>query len=130
MAGVGKKFRSGRKNLLTINVDTFNYIDMKSDYTRALPDTWKPMSRVFTALGDEHRQRMLLLFEAGERLNVGQIAEVSTLARPTVSHHLKILREAEVLCSEKIGKEVWYWINTTYLEEVFGNVLDYVRLIK
>ena len=130
MAGVGKKFRSGRKNLLTINVDTFNYIDMKSDYTRALPDTWKPMSRVFTALGDEHRQRMLLLFEAGERLNVGQIAEVSTLARPTVSHHLKILREAEVLCSEKIGKEVWYWINTAYLEEVFGNVLDYVRLIK
>ncbi len=130
MAGVGKKFRSGRKNLLTINVDTFNYIDMKSDYTRALPDTWKPMSRVFTALGDEHRQRMLLLFEAGERLNVGQIAEVSTLARPTVSHHLKILREAEVLCSEKIGKEVWYWINAAYLEEVFGNVLDYVRLIK
>ena len=130
MAGVGKKFHSGRKNLLTINVDTFNYIDMKSDYTRALPDTWKPMSRVFTALGDEHRQRMLLLFEAGERLNVGQIAEVSTLARPTVSHHLKILREAEVLCSEKIGKEVWYWINTAYLEEVFGNVLDYVRLIK
>ena len=130
MAGVGKKFRSGRKNLLTINVDTFNYIDMKSDYTRALPDTWKPMSRVFTALGDEHRQRMLLLFEAGERLNVGQIAEVSTLARPTVSHHLKILREAEVLSSEKIGKEVWYWINTAYLEEVFGNVLDYVRLIK
>lgn len=116
--------------MLTINVHTFNYIDMKSDYTRALPDTWKPMSRVFTALGDEHRQRMLLLFEAGERLNVGQIAEVSTLARPTVSHHLKILREAEVLCSEKIGKEVWYWINTAYLEEVFGNVLDYVRLIK
>lgn len=130
MAGVGKKFRSGHKNLLTINGDTFNCIDMKSDYTRALPDTWKPMSRVFTALGDEHRQRMLLLFEAGERLNVGQIAEVSTLARPTVSHHLKILREAEVLCSEKIGKEVWYWINTAYLEEVFGNVLDYVRLIK
>lgn len=130
MAGVGKYFRSGRKNLLTINVDTFKFIDMKSDYTRALPDTWKPMSRVFTALGDEHRQRMLLLFEPGERLNVGQIAEVSTLARPTVSHHLKILREAEVLSSEKIGKEVWYWINTAYLEEVFGNVLDYVRLIK
>jgi DNA-binding transcriptional ArsR family regulator len=103
---------------------------MKNDYTRTLPDSWKPMSRVFTALGDEHRQRILLLFEQGERLNAGQIAEVSTLSRSTVSHHLKILREAKVLAAEKIGKEVWYWINGPYLETVLTNVLDYIRLIK
>jgi len=103
---------------------------MKTNYTRTLPDAWKPMSRVFTALGDEHRQRILLLFDQGERLNVGEIAEVSTLSRSTVSHHLKILREAEVLASEKIGKEVWYWINCPYLETVLTNVLDYIRLIK
>lgn len=102
-------------------------IDMKSDYTRTLPDEWKPMSKVFTALGDEHRQRILLLFDRGERLNVGQIAEVSTLTRSTVSHHLKILREAEILASEKIGKEVWFWINRPFIEETLGSVLDYVR---
>lgn len=85
------------------------------------------MSKVFTALGDEHRQRILLLFEPGERLNVGQIAEVSTLTRSTVSHHLKILREAEVLLSEKIGKEVWFWINRAFLEDTFTRVLDYAR---
>lgn len=85
------------------------------------------MSRVFVALGDEHRQRILLLFEPGERLNVGQIAEVSTLGRSTVSHHLKILREADVLASEKIGKEVWFWINREALETSLGNVLDYLR---
>jgi DNA-binding transcriptional ArsR family regulator len=100
---------------------------MKSDYTRTLPDEWKPMSKVFTALGDEHRQRILLLFDRGERLNVGQIAEVSTLTRSTVSHHLKILREAEILASEKIGKEVWFWINRPFIEETLGSVLDYVR---
>ncbi|MBL8449625.1 MAG: winged helix-turn-helix transcriptional regulator [Dechloromonas sp.] len=100
---------------------------MKHDYSRALPEEWKPLSKVFTALGDEHRQRILLLFEKGERLNVGQIAEVSTLTRSTVSHHLKILREAEVLVSEKIGKEVWFWINRPYLEGVLGNVLGYVQ---
>ncbi len=99
---------------------------MKPDTGRALPEEWKPLSKVFTALGDEHRQRILLLFDKGERLNVGQIAEVSTLTRSTVSHHLKILREAEVLASEKIGKEVWFWINRPYLEEVLGNVLAYV----
>ncbi len=100
---------------------------MKADYSRALPEEWRSMSRIFTALGDEHRQRILLLFEKGERLNVGQIAEVSTLARSTVSHHLKILREAGVLESEKIAKEVWFWINRPVIEEAFNNVLDYVR---
>ncbi len=100
---------------------------MLSDYSRALPSEWADMSRIFVALGDEHRQRMLLLFEPGERLNVGQIAEVSTLGRSTVSHHLKILREAGVLASEKIGKEVWFWINREALETTLGNVLDYLK---
>jgi len=109
------------------HIDITKIIDMKSDYSRALPEEWKAMSKVFTALGDEHRQRILLLFEPGERLNVGQIAEVSTLARSTVSHHLKMLREANVLQSEKIAKEVWFWINHEFLEKVFGNVLEYVR---
>lgn len=85
------------------------------------------MSRVFTALGDEHRQRMVLIFAPGERLNVGQIAEVSTLARSTVSHHLKILREAGVLDSEKIGKEIYFWVNKTFLAEVFNNVATYLK---
>lgn len=85
------------------------------------------MSKVFAALGDEHRQRILLTFEPGERLNVGQIAEVSTLARPTVSHHLKILREAGVMRSEKRGKEVWFWIDKTYLLETLRAVADYAE---
>jgi len=100
---------------------------MKKNYSRAIPPQWRDMSKVFTALGDEHRQRILLLFDRGERLNVGQIAAVSTLTRSTVSHHLKILRESRVLESEKIGKEVWFWINRRFIEETFGNVLDYVR---
>lgn len=85
------------------------------------------MSRVFTALGDEHRQRILLTFEPGERLNVGQIAEVSTLSRSAVSHHLKILREAGVLDSRKEGKEVYFWISKAFLQEVLANVLDYLE---
>lgn len=100
---------------------------MRNDYTRAIPPEWQDMSRIFVALGDEHRQRMLLLFEPGERLNVGQIAEVSTLARSTVSHHLKILHESGVLASEKIGKEVWFWINRDALAMTLGNVLDYLK---
>lgn len=100
---------------------------MKNDYLTILPPEWKPMSEIFTALGDEHRQRMLLLFENGERLTAGQIADASTLARTTVSHHLKILRQAQVLLSEKKGKEVWFWINRPLLEMTFKNVLEYLH---
>jgi DNA-binding transcriptional ArsR family regulator len=85
---------------------------MNRNYLRAIPREWRTISRAFTALGDEHRQRILLTFEKGERLNVGQIVEVSTLSRSAVSHHLKLLRDAGVLQSEKIGKEVYYWVNT------------------
>jgi len=100
---------------------------MRRDYRRTIPREWKAMSKVFTALGDEHRQRILLLFEGDEHINVGRIAEVSTLARSTVSHHLKILREADVLLSEKVGKEVYFWVNRPFLEATLGNVLDYIR---
>lgn len=116
-----------QKFFLTLHNDETKIIDMKTHYNLAIPPEWQPMSRVFSALGDEHRQRILLLFEQGERLNVGQIAAVSTLTRSTVSHHLKILREAGVLESEKIGKEVWFWINRAWLEATLGSVLDYIR---
>lgn len=100
---------------------------MNRDYSRAIPQQWQNMARVFEALGDVHRQRLVLTFDRDERLNVGQLAEVSTLSRSTVSHHLKILREAGVLCSEKIGKEVYFWVNKPFLAEVFGEVSAYIR---
>ena len=105
----------------------FKHMDMNRNYLRAIPREWRTISGAFTALGDEHRQRILLTFEKGERLNVGQIVEVSTLSRPTVSHHLKLLRDAGVLESEKIGKEVFYWIDKAFLEQSLGSVLEYIR---
>jgi DNA-binding transcriptional ArsR family regulator len=100
---------------------------MRRDYLRAIPREWRTISRAFTALGDEHRQRILLTFEPGERLNVGQIVAVSTLSRSAVSHHLKVLRDAGVLGSEKLGKEVFYWVDKAFLEESLEAVVAYIR---
>lgn len=100
---------------------------MKTDYTHLIPAEWSDLAKVFVALGDEHRQRILLLFESGERLNVGQIAAVSTLTRSAVSHHLKVLKDAGVLQNQKVGKEVYFWINKTFLDQTLSSVLDYVR---
>jgi DNA-binding transcriptional ArsR family regulator len=104
-----------------------NLIDMRDFHDKPIPEMWIDVSKVFTALGDEQRQRILITFGAGERLNVTQLAQVSTLSRPTVSHHLKILRDAGVLASRKEGKEIYYWIEKAFLKDVFTRVLRYVK---
>ena len=100
---------------------------MKKNYMRAIPREWRATARVFTALGDEHRQRILLTFDPGERLNVGQIVAVSTLSRSAVSHHLKLLKTAGVLDSVKEGKEVYFWVDKEFLEESLAAVLRYIK---
>ena len=100
---------------------------MRKNYLQSIPREWRTISRAFTALGDEHRQRILLTFEPGERLNVGQIVEVSTLSRSAVSHHLKLLKDAGVLDSEKVGKEVYYWVDKRFVVESLQAVLDYFK---
>jgi ArsR family transcriptional regulator, arsenate/arsenite/antimonite-responsive transcriptional repressor len=82
---------------------------------------------MFVALGDEHRQRIVLMFEPGERLNVGQIVAASTLSRSAVAHHLKVLREAGVVHAEKIGKEVWYRTDPQAVRAALSSVLDYLE---
>jgi ArsR family transcriptional regulator, arsenate/arsenite/antimonite-responsive transcriptional repressor len=100
---------------------------MKSSYARTLPKAWKGLSKIFTALGDERRQRILLLFEPGEKLNAGQIVAACPLSQSTVSHHLKLLREAGVLQSEKVGKEVFFWIDKSSVNEALESVLQYLH---
>src|SRR5215218_9823546 len=78
-------------------VERIKHVDVNNSNAKQLPAVWQDVSQVFTALGDPQRQRILLTFEPGERLNVTQLAEASTRSRPSVSHHLKILREAGCL---------------------------------
>jgi DNA-binding transcriptional ArsR family regulator len=99
---------------------------MKQAYARSIPAAWRRIARIFVALGDEHRQRILLMFEPGERLNVGQIVAASTLSRSAVSHHLRVLREAGVLKSEKVGKEVQFWPDAAAVQTALAAVQDYL----
>jgi DNA-binding transcriptional ArsR family regulator len=99
---------------------------MRPSYARAIPRAWRQTASMFVALGDPHRQRILLMFEPGEELTVGQIVAASTLSRSAVAHHLKVLREAGVLHASKIGKEVWYRPDRDAVRTALGAVLDYL----
>jgi DNA-binding transcriptional ArsR family regulator len=100
---------------------------MLTNIIKELPEEWHDVSGMFVALGDEQRQRILLTFEPGERLNVTQIVAASALSRTAVSHHLKILRQAGALQSEKIGKEVFFWVDKESISTTLQLVLDYIK---
>src|SRR5689334_17375368 len=101
---------------------------MRPSYAKAIPRPWRSTARLFVALGDAHRQRILLMFDRDEALTVGQIVAASTLSRSAVAHHLKVLREAGVLRAEKIGKEVWYRTDPARVKAGLSAVLEYLEL--
>lgn len=112
---------------IVFNVYMCKYLVMKVDIIDALPEAWRDASNLFVALGDEQRQRILLTFEPGERLNVTQIVANSALSRTAVSHHLKLLRHAGALQSKKTGKEVYFWIDRDNIAGILERVLNYVK---
>jgi DNA-binding transcriptional ArsR family regulator len=92
-----------------------------------IPHEWQDTSDLFIALGDEQRQRILLTFEKGERMNIMQIVANSKLSRTAVTHHLKLLKQSGALNSEKVGKEVFFWVNKTHMIDKLTAVLDFIK---
>ena len=99
---------------------------MRASYARAIPKAWRHTAALFVALGNTHRQRILLMFEPGERLTVSEIVAASTLSRTAVAHHLRVMREAGVLRCEKVGKEVFYWPDLDAVKSGLSAALEYV----
>jgi len=74
------------------------------------------MSGVFKALSDPTRRQVLQLLRRGP-MSAGDIAAHFDVAKSTMSAHFAILREADLVASEKDGKSVVYHLNLSVLEE-------------
>ncbi|HLO43311.1 MAG TPA: metalloregulator ArsR/SmtB family transcription factor [Leadbetterella sp.] len=72
---------------------------------------------VFQAIADPTRRAILLLL-ASQSMSAGAIAANFDTARPTVSKHLQILTECELLKQEQNGREVIYQLNPSKVKEV------------
>jgi DNA-binding transcriptional ArsR family regulator len=75
------------------------------------------------ALADPMRQDLVQILARAE-LNVGEIAERVTLSRPTVSHHLNILRRAGLVRVRKHGREMHYRLNKEPIVATLQGLLD------
>jgi DNA-binding transcriptional ArsR family regulator len=72
---------------------------------------------VFQAIADPTRRAILMLV-ATQAMTAGTIASNFGTARPTVSKHLQILTECELLQSEQSGREIYYHLNANKMKEI------------
>lgn len=80
------------------------------------------MNFIFKALNDETRREILDLLKVKD-LSAGQIADYFTISKPSISHHLDILKQADLIFSEKKGQFVIYSLNTSVMEDVLQWIL-------
>ena len=78
------------------------------------------LAQVFKALGDPVRLRLVSLIGAhqGGEVCVCDLTSAFDLTQPTISHHLKVLREAGIIDSERRGTWVYYWLVPAALERM------------
>jgi DNA-binding transcriptional ArsR family regulator len=85
------------------------------------------MSEVYKALADPTRRRILQLLREKE-MTAGEIADHFDLAKPTLSGHFAVLREAKLVAPEKSGTTITYRLNVSVLEEALLALMDGFKL--
>ena len=90
---------------------------------------FKKNRNAFTAIGDETRQLILIVLLESDLsgIRVGEIAEKTHLTRPSVSHHLQILKESGIVAMRKQGTKNYYYLSAD--ETQWKDIADVVNLI-
>ncbi|MFQ3174180.1 MAG: ArsR family transcriptional regulator [Flavobacterium sp.] len=84
------------------------------------------MNDIFKALNDSTRREILELLKS-EDLSAGQIADHFNISKPSISHHLDILKRADLITFEKKGQFIIYSVNTTVMEDVLQWILTFKK---
>ncbi len=79
---------------------------------------------IFTALADKHRRFILSLLRTRE-MNVGEIRVTMNVTGATLSHHLDILKRANLIQGERRGRYIWYRLNTPLFDDVLRQVQSF-----
>jgi ArsR family transcriptional regulator, arsenate/arsenite/antimonite-responsive transcriptional repressor len=82
------------------------------------------MNDLFKALNDETRREILNLLQKGD-MSAGEISAKFNMSKPSISHHLELLRRADLITSEKRGQFIVYSINTSIMEELLQWILTF-----
>ena len=82
------------------------------------------MNKVFKALNDPTRREILELLKEKD-MNAGDIADHFHISKPSISHHLDLLRQADLVISEKNGQYITYTLNATVVEDIIQWLMSF-----
>lgn len=80
------------------------------------------MNRLFKALNDDTRRKILELLRERD-MTAGEIADQFNMTKPSISHHLDLLKQSDLVTTEKKGQFVVYSINTTIMDDLLKWVM-------
>lgn len=84
------------------------------------------MDDIFPALADKHRRFILGLLRTRD-MNVSEIRATMDVSGATLSHHLDILKRADLVLSERRGRYIWYRLNSPLFENVLRHVQSFFQ---
>lgn len=80
------------------------------------------MNKLFKALNDPTRRRILEMLREKD-LTAGDIADAFDMTKPSISHHLDLLKQADLVIAIKKGQYIRYSLNTTVLDDLMHWIL-------
>lgn len=84
------------------------------------------MNALFKALNDPTRREILELLKNGE-MTAGDIADKFNMTKPSISHHLDLLKQAGLVEAEKDGQFIYYSLNVSVLDEILKWFVQFTK---
>ena len=84
------------------------------------------LSRTFAALADPNRQKIIKCLKKSE-LPVSAIAKNLNITLATLSHHLDILRRADLVSSRREGRQIFYQLNLSVVDELMQTLAKFFK---
>lgn len=84
------------------------------------------MNKLFKALDDATRRQILDMLKQKD-LTAGEIADAFAISKPSISYHLDLLKQAELVIAVRRGQFIYYSLNTTVLDEVVAWMVTLLR---
>jgi ArsR family transcriptional regulator len=81
------------------------------------------MQEVFQAFSDPTRREIVHMLQDGD-MGAGAIAERFDMTKPSISHHLGVLKSAGLVRAERRGQEIIYSLQTTVFQEFLGHLAE------
>lgn len=83
-------------------------------------------NEVFKALADPTRRQILRLL-SDKDMSAGEIAQYFDMAKPSISHHLSILKGAGLILDERQGQSIIYSLNMTLMQDIIRWFFDFTK---